>query len=321
MNRKFQSLLLLLAFVAAPALAGRAFAQAEDDEALWKTLDRNESGWLSGNELNGGWVKYDTDADGEVTKAEFLAGRGAETAAPQPNRGGGATSERDRVMDAVLFVKLDTSGEGYLDGGELTGSTFQRYDTNADGRVVLAEFAAGRAKDRLEGTTPARVVPAPARQNPPAARRPESPVVRYQPPALPAGQAIEGGLYFRIQSYFIGTSLSINQEHFAFWPDGRMYRGTPPGGLEFFDFAAAKQQNPSACGTYHIAGGKITFNMANGKSETHDFKRAAGGFNLDGIFTSRQKSYQPNERLAGHYDGGASAVSYTHLTLPTICSV
>ena len=295
----------VVAAVGAPAGAFVQDGSKASDEALWTQLDRNQSGWLSGNELDGGWVRYDRDADGEVTKAEFFAGRGAEAPARQTGASG-ASNERNRALDAALFVKLDTSGEGYLDGGELEKATLLRYDANGDGRVVLLEFAAGRAGDR-GSARPISARPS-AGQKSGAARAAQRKAVAASAPgrSLPPGRAIDTGLYFRIQQYFNGTSLSINQEHFAFWSDGRLYRGVPSGGLEFFDYAAARQKTPGNCGTYSITGDKITFTMADGKSATHGFKRAPGGFNLDGIFTSRQKSYKPGQRLAGLYDGGAS---------------
>ena len=49
-----------------------------EDEALWKKLDWNPDGWLDGKELEGGWLKFDTDGNGEVTRAEFLTGRAKE---------------------------------------------------------------------------------------------------------------------------------------------------------------------------------------------------------------------------------------------------
>lgn len=48
------------------------------DEQIWKKLDITGDGWLDGNELNGGWQRYDTDQDEEVTKEEFLDGRARE---------------------------------------------------------------------------------------------------------------------------------------------------------------------------------------------------------------------------------------------------
>src|SRR5688572_19111410 len=85
--RHAHAVLLALALCSTPI----AFAATDDDvplpkgtpedEALWTKLDVTEDGWLDGNELNGGWAKFDTDGDEEVTKEEFLAGRAKERAA------------------------------------------------------------------------------------------------------------------------------------------------------------------------------------------------------------------------------------------------
>lgn len=68
-------------FVAARAkskAAGASQGSVADDEALWKKLDWNPDDVLDGKELEGGWVKYDLDKNGEVSKVEFLAGRAKE---------------------------------------------------------------------------------------------------------------------------------------------------------------------------------------------------------------------------------------------------
>jgi hypothetical protein len=62
---------------AVPALA----QTAADDERLFRQSDTTEDGWLSGTELQGGWLRYDSDGDREVTRAEFLAGRARERGA------------------------------------------------------------------------------------------------------------------------------------------------------------------------------------------------------------------------------------------------
>lgn len=51
-----------------------------DDDALWKRLDITQDGWLDGKELEGGWIRFDTDGDGEVTKREFYDGLAKERA-------------------------------------------------------------------------------------------------------------------------------------------------------------------------------------------------------------------------------------------------
>ncbi len=52
-------------------------SKAKLTEAEFKKFDKNESGWLSGNEITACNCKnYDGDGDGEVTKEEFFTGKG-----------------------------------------------------------------------------------------------------------------------------------------------------------------------------------------------------------------------------------------------------
>ncbi len=296
MNRKFHSLVLLLALgfasVAAPDFAAVALAQTDDDLDNDSPADAliaaaGEGDLAAARRLLQAGVKVDARGDygftalmmasasGEVEMVKWLLARGANPALKEPSEGATALTLAQEAKKPAVVALL----------------------RGAKPSAAVRPSAARATRRAVAPKTPVRIAQA----------RPARTKIAAPTRALPAGRAIEGGLYFRIQSYFIGTSLSINQEHFAFWPDGRMVRGVPKGGLEFFDYAAARQKEPSNTGTYRIAGNKITFNMADGKSETHDFKRVPGGFNLDGIFTSRQKSYKPNQRLAGLYDGGASA--------------
>ncbi|HEX9998701.1 MAG TPA: hypothetical protein VGB45_16320 [Abditibacterium sp.] len=48
------------------------------DEALWKKLDINDDDWLDGNELDGGWIRFDEDDSTEVTRDEWMRGRARE---------------------------------------------------------------------------------------------------------------------------------------------------------------------------------------------------------------------------------------------------
>ena len=85
---------LLLAAAALPLMiatavhaAPRQSAVPPADDALWKKLDWNPDGWLDGKELEGGWIKFDADGNGEVTRAEFLAGRARERRAAAAGAG------------------------------------------------------------------------------------------------------------------------------------------------------------------------------------------------------------------------------------------
>jgi len=143
---------------------------AADDAAVWQRLDRTKDDQLDGNELDGGWVRFDTSGDKEVTKAEFMAGRAKE-------RTKGTPSAEER------FKQLDRSGNGYLSGNEID-ETSRRYDVNKDNTVMLEEFVAGYTGQAPKPTTKAPH-PAPPKQRPPAPPK-------QTPPAPPA--AVAGGL-------------------------------------------------------------------------------------------------------------------------------
>ena len=67
-----------------------------DDDTLWKRLDITQDGWLDGKELEGGWIRFDNDGDGEVSKREFIDGRTKE-------RAGGPTA-LTHVADKKMFA-------------------------------------------------------------------------------------------------------------------------------------------------------------------------------------------------------------------------
>lgn len=300
MNRfKFQPLWLLLAFgfalVSLPGIAPVAYAQTDDDDdpaeisafdtfieaAAAGDIEAVRRSLRAGVDVNardeaGYTALMLASASGRVAMVKFLLAHGANCAL-KDSAGFTALQHAQKAKEGAVVVVLR--------GAKSPSSIREKSSVTAP-------------QKRL----PVRVAARPATKRTKVKRNKAAAPVR----SLPAGRAIAGGLYFQVKTFFNGTSLSINQEHFAFWPDGRFYKGVPKGGLESFNFAAARRQEPSACGTYSIAGGKITFRMADGKVETHDFKRADGGFNLDGLFASRQKSYKPNQRLVGLYDGGAS---------------
>jgi hypothetical protein len=219
-----------------PAAAPSARVSAED-QALWKRLDLTEDGWLDGKELEGGWKKYDADGDGEVTRAEFMAGR-----AQERQRAGGSPEE-----DAQRFRQLDASGNGCLSGTELAEGNTHVYDSDHDGRVTLAEYLAGRARERgavgVTAPAPARTLPArPSRATPPpapAARHASAtaprrvparpaPLIRVeQPPAPRISGGGPVGLYFMTRFWSYTGTLEKAAWYFA--PDGRVYQNLETG--------------------------------------------------------------------------------------------
>lgn len=130
-------------------LAGRAAERTPEpavaDEALFRERDVNEDGWLSGKEIKG-YEAFDADKDGELTKAEFLAGRAASRPKPQ------VTREQHIAAASKRFTELDITEDGLLSGTETT--TVKAYDANRDGRITPAEFTQGYLAQHASGETP-----------------------------------------------------------------------------------------------------------------------------------------------------------------------
>jgi formylglycine-generating enzyme required for sulfatase activity len=130
-RRLFGGICAASVFCAAAVVSLRADDSA--DRAEFARLDRNEDEVLSGNELKA-VPGYDANSDGEVTLAEFLAGR-----------------KRDRDKKSkpanprTHFAEKDLNEDGVLSGKEAKG--FERYDTNRDGDITLKEFLDGSARD------------------------------------------------------------------------------------------------------------------------------------------------------------------------------
>lgn len=79
----------------------------------------------------------DTDGDGRVSRAEFLAA--AEN----------GKAKAGKSVPAKRFARLDRNGDGYLDKAEIDASLakrFQRLDANGDGVLSREERAAARQR-------------------------------------------------------------------------------------------------------------------------------------------------------------------------------
>jgi Ca2+-binding EF-hand superfamily protein len=118
----------------------RGVDPAEADEALFTERDISEDGFLSGKEKKG-LEKYDSDSDGEITKAEFLAGRRAERSGKPSN----TSSEAARRLAEERFAALDQNEDGRLSGTEIA-ETIKNYDANSDNRITKDEFIAAVLK-------------------------------------------------------------------------------------------------------------------------------------------------------------------------------
>lgn len=153
------------------ALAGllmtSAAAQSQEpaSEPPFGRLDINEDGWLSGNELDGGWLRFDVDGDGEVDKEEFTRGQApADSAvmAEPPNQAVRETGNAGAAWLAALPVwafetrvidyrdpvrnDLDSSVRGKL---ELRPDGLFDWVNRTSGSYSFSNFLSGRY--RIEG--------------------------------------------------------------------------------------------------------------------------------------------------------------------------
>jgi hypothetical protein len=127
------------------------------------------------------------------------------------------------------------------------------------------------------------------------------------------------GLYLSIEQYFWGTSLSIQEKYYYFFPDGRVYNRVPPKGPSKLNWSQLSQSDPKNCGSYKIGGGQITFNWGGGKgAQTLTFARQGKDLLLNKIFARKVDQFAPGAKISGSYgrlgaasitDGGGTSVA------------
>lgn len=114
----------------------------------FETLDRTGDGLLTAEDValaaEARFAAIDTDGDGQVTEAEFLAGVAA----------------RSEERAAAMFARLDADGDGVLSRDVLEargqrGGGFERmierFDADGDGGLSAEEFETARAEMREHG--------------------------------------------------------------------------------------------------------------------------------------------------------------------------
>ncbi|AOS44725.1 Agenet domain protein [Lacunisphaera limnophila] len=131
-------------------------------------------------------------------------------------------------------------------------------------------------------------------------------VESYKLPVRPAGaQAGLEGAYLRVETYYFGSSLSLNNQGWFFTKDGRFSK-SPAGGFDLAAFAQTADLRQTD-GTYWIADGKITFAWADGSAPTvTDFKREKDDLFWGGLGSTRVEGFTKGWRFDGEYEGGAS---------------
>ncbi|MBX3076201.1 hypothetical protein KF707_02005 [Candidatus Obscuribacterales bacterium] len=130
------------------------------------------------------------------------------------------------------------------------------------------------------------------------------------------------GLYLRHAQVFMGNSLSYNEDHFLFFPDGRFYHGVPPEGPGHFNWAKELKAHPENCGYYGISGNQITFAYPGNENITWTMKRKGSDqMELNYGPTVKVESFGQNAKLSGTFARGTSFGStYSPAGAPTITS-
>jgi hypothetical protein len=139
-------------------------------------------------------------------------------------------------------------------------------------------------------------------------------------PAQPVnGSKGLSGLYLRHEQSFQGTSISYREDHYYFFPDGRVYHGVPPEGPSNFNWAKEMRENPLKCGTYGINGNKITFSWTGGSSYTWPMRNDARGMEINMSPTNKVEKFGSNAKLSGSYHRGTVfGANYSYGAAPTI---
>ena len=147
-----------------------------------------------------------------------------------------------------------------------------------------------------------------------------SPGVPSAPAKAVSGSKGLNGLYLRHEQVFMGTSLSYNEDHYFFFPDGRFYHGVPPEGPSNFNWSKEQQAHPERCGQYGINGDKITISYSGSEPFTWQLKmRGANEMELNRAPTVRVERFGANARISGNYQRGTTfGASYSYAGAPTV---
>ncbi len=140
-----------------------------------------------------------------------------------------------------------------------------------------------------------------------------------QPAGKVAGATPFQGLYLRHEQSFQGTALNYREDHYFFFPDGRVYHDVPPEGPSRFVWEKAQQETPQLCGHYGVNGDQITFSWPDG-TYTWMLKKNGGGYEMNYSPTVKVDQFPANARLSGTYQRGDITTTAGQPTLSTAWS-
>ncbi|MEJ7912295.1 MAG: hypothetical protein WKF70_04015 [Chitinophagaceae bacterium] len=156
MRKRCTPLFVILFFVPAFNCLAQT-AQTKLTEEQFRKFDKNQSGWLSGNELLAcGCKNFDGDGDNEVTQQEFFAGQGLKLASTRQATGATEAkslefkdgSGNNNIQGAWWFtVILYADGTDYVLRNRQSG-----LDLHANGTYTLNTWLGGANNMRTAGT-------------------------------------------------------------------------------------------------------------------------------------------------------------------------
>lgn len=110
------------------------------------------------------------------------------------------------------------------------------------------------------------------------------------------------GAFLRVESFYMGTSLTMANQAWFFTKDGKFSK-SPDGGFSFANFPATAANS----GTYWISGGKISFAYADGsKPLVYELQNKGDELKWGGLGATRVEGFKKGWRFDGEYEGGAS---------------
>jgi hypothetical protein len=108
--------------------------------------------------------------------------------------------------------------------------------------------------------------------------------------------------------YFgLDNMRGFQEVYWWFLADGRVLHGLPASGLTPADFDAACAARPGFCGTYALAGDKLSIKYRSGETQQFNYKPLNGGFQLNYLILTPVKKYPAGTRLNGVWHRASSA--------------
>lgn len=205
-----------------------------------------------------------------------------------------AAAERVRAPAPVAVSEAaKAAAAAFKPGDRVEGKTFGMWFKGA-----VAAVADGKVKVKFDDGTEETLAPElvrPDAESVPAA----APATAARPAGAKTG--IEGA-YLRVESFFMGNSLTLSNQAWFFTKDGKFSRA-PAGGFSFKDFAPTRKTD----GTYWVSGGKLTLAYADGaKPLVYDFENKGDELKWGGLGATRVEGFKKGWRIAAVYEGGAS---------------